>query len=517
MAKNKRCPLQAECGRKCEFEKRELKCDYYRNNGIGDFTINDQEELRELEARLTEEERYMKELEEFELEEDKNSIVFIPIENLYSHPDNPRKELGDLTELADSIKAKGVLQNLTVVPRDEPNTYTVIIGHRRTAAAKLAGLTELPCIITEMTPAEQVQTMLLENMQRVDLTPYEQAVAFHQLKFDFGDSVNDIAKKTGFSSETVKKRLKMAELDHNKLKEVSVRQISLADFDKLSKIEAINIRNEVLADIGTANFNQRYQSALKKQNIAKNLPLIKSALRTLKAKKIKDSEAWGGKYTRIGDYIYIDKWDELTPLVPVNEKRELYYTLDETYGSLRFFVLTPKAKPVKRPQSEIDREKYIAQTRQKLDELSEICRKLRADFADNLRFDRKNAMLMLFGATDIMKVSLFKYMSARYTDLCKKAGFEYDYGHADESRKKLFDAIEENPQRMIPAVIYNAHCDDGTHKYYSGYAKEFPKYTENKVLDALYKWLTSLGYEMSDDEKALQNGTHELFTDKDKK
>lgn len=100
-------------------------------------------------------------------------IVNIAIDRLFPRSDNPRKDLGNLSELAASIKASGVLQNLTVVP-DEPensNTdFTIIIGHRRYAAAKIAGLTELPCVVVEMSEREQLQTMLVENMQRSDLT-----------------------------------------------------------------------------------------------------------------------------------------------------------------------------------------------------------------------------------------------------------------------------------------------------------------------------------------------------------
>ena len=94
-------------------------------------------------------------------------IVNIAIDRLFPHSDNPRKDLGDLSELAASIKASGVLQNLTVVPDepDNPDTdYTIIIGHRRYAAAKIAGLTELPCIVVEMSEREQLQTMLVENI-----------------------------------------------------------------------------------------------------------------------------------------------------------------------------------------------------------------------------------------------------------------------------------------------------------------------------------------------------------------
>ena len=66
-------------------------------------------------------------------------IVNIGLEHIHPHPDNPRKDLGDLTELAESIKKNGILQNLTVIPKEgEPGEYIAIIGHRRSAAAKLA-------------------------------------------------------------------------------------------------------------------------------------------------------------------------------------------------------------------------------------------------------------------------------------------------------------------------------------------------------------------------------------------
>lgn len=87
-----------------------------------------------------------------------DNIEMIPTYDLFPHPQNPRKELGDLDELVDSIKANGVLQNLTVVPRDGGG-YTVIIGHRRLAAARRAGLTELPCMIV-FCSFEQTATLI---------------------------------------------------------------------------------------------------------------------------------------------------------------------------------------------------------------------------------------------------------------------------------------------------------------------------------------------------------------------
>ena len=157
---------------------------------------------------------------------ERNQVVLIQTDELHPHPDNPRKDLGDLTELADSIKANGVLQNLTVVPRIVTgnllgNTwqdgYTVVIGHRRLAAAKLAGLKELPCIVSDMGLRDQVRTMLMENIQRADLTIYEQAQGF-QMMMDMGDTVEEIARKSGFSQSTVRRRVKLLALDQEKLK-----------------------------------------------------------------------------------------------------------------------------------------------------------------------------------------------------------------------------------------------------------------------------------------------------------
>ena len=184
--------------------------------------------------------------------------------------------------LTESIKAKGVLQNLTVVPFwfkmtgvgcDDPKQqaemgYLVVIGNRRLEAAKKAGLETLPCIIAKMTPAEQVQTMLLENMQRSDLTAYEQAQGF-QMMLDFGDTIDTVAQKTGFSKSTIRRRLEWAKLDGDTMKEVSSRQISLMDLDKLSKIDNIETRNLVLCEIGTNNFENKLQQVIKAQEDAK--------------------------------------------------------------------------------------------------------------------------------------------------------------------------------------------------------------------------------------------------------
>ncbi|MBQ8624292.1 MAG: ParB/RepB/Spo0J family partition protein [Oscillospiraceae bacterium] len=220
-----------------------------------------------------------------------NGIINLSVELLEPHPQNPRKELGDLTELSESIKENGIMQNLTVVPfENEAGTrYRVIIGHRRLAASKAAGLAEVPCAVVDMDEKTQLSTMLLENIQRSDLTAFEQAQGF-QLMIDLGDTVSEVAKRTGFSESTIRKRLKLAELDQDGLKKAIDNQISMSELFKLDKIEDIKERNRLLRDIGTSNFNWQYEKSLKKQEVAKILPQVKKDLRAMGAKQIKGSQ-----------------------------------------------------------------------------------------------------------------------------------------------------------------------------------------------------------------------------------
>lgn len=175
-----------------------------------------------------------------------DNIKMINRKLLMPHPDNPRKDLGDLKELADSIAEHGIMQNLTVVP--EGNMYKILIGHRRYAASE-GVLDELPCVVVNnLTYAQQVGVMLAENMQRADLTYIEQAHGF-QLMLDLGDTVETIAEKTGFSKATVKHRLAITELNPEALEEAKKWfQPTITDFILLEKVKDLKLRNQILSD-----------------------------------------------------------------------------------------------------------------------------------------------------------------------------------------------------------------------------------------------------------------------------
>jgi len=141
---NDRCPFNTECNKKCVYQMKEIECPYYNANAMPGMELEDQEA-----KRFREEEEFggidsFEDVDETQI----GSLVMLPVDRLHPHPDNPRKDLGDLTELSDSIKANGIFQNLTVVPDDPTNSitdFTVIIGHRRLAAAKKVGLQRVPC------------------------------------------------------------------------------------------------------------------------------------------------------------------------------------------------------------------------------------------------------------------------------------------------------------------------------------------------------------------------------------
>jgi len=127
----------------------------------------------------------------------------IPIDKIRPNPDQPRKHIGDVRELADSIREKGVLEPLLVryVPRED--TYYIISGERRYHASQAAGLHELPCIEKVADDAETLELALIENLQRKDLTPFEEADGLQRLAEQFDYTHDDIARKIGRARSSV--------------------------------------------------------------------------------------------------------------------------------------------------------------------------------------------------------------------------------------------------------------------------------------------------------------------------
>lgn len=141
------------------------------------------------------------------------TFAMLAIDRIRPGPHNPRRDLGDLDGLAASITAVGIVEPLIVEPEAGNASWPLLAGHRRLAAAKLAGLTEVPCIIqaTAATPTRRLEVALVENLQRADLAPLDEADGYATL-VGLGLSQRRIAERVGCSQSHVSKRLDLLAL-----------------------------------------------------------------------------------------------------------------------------------------------------------------------------------------------------------------------------------------------------------------------------------------------------------------
>jgi ParB family chromosome partitioning protein len=148
-----------------------------------------------------------------ELEEDDLSPqAEVAIELIEPNPYQPRKEFSDekLAELADSIKTHGIIQPLLV--RELQGKYQLIAGERRLRAAKLVGLPTVPIVIREISEQSMMEIALVENLQREDLNPIEEAIAYQRLMDEFHVTQDDVAKKVGKSRPAIANTLRLLNL-----------------------------------------------------------------------------------------------------------------------------------------------------------------------------------------------------------------------------------------------------------------------------------------------------------------
>ncbi|GAA4522456.1 hypothetical protein GCM10023191_101700 [Actinoallomurus oryzae] len=150
---------------------------------------------------------------------------------VHPNPANVRDDLGDLSELADSIAAHGILQPLLVQPHPDrgDGEYELLAGHRRLAAAQQAGLTTVPVIVRPaVDSAEALELMLVENVQRRDLNPMDKAEAMAELR-DRGYTNTKIAQRTGITVSTVSYYLQLMRLAPETRERVRSGKLSAAD------------------------------------------------------------------------------------------------------------------------------------------------------------------------------------------------------------------------------------------------------------------------------------------------
>lgn len=432
-------------------------------------------------------------------------ITNIEVTKLLQHPDNPRKNIGDVAELAESIKARGILQNLTVVPA-ENGMYTVIIGHRRLAAAKQAGLTEVPCAVVDMDYKTQLSTMLLENMQRSDLTVYEQAQGM-QMMFDLGVPVAEIVEKTGFAETTVRKRLKIATLPTEQMQQAVERGGKLEDYVQIADIKDEEERRELLKIVGTREFEFSLTRAKKRQIEAEKTPLVKAELKAIGAKAVK-GQIYSSAYEWIKQCEIID-WKEGTFKKPKN-KEELFWEI--SYGMV--YLMRKKVKVPKKKEEKSKCEQRIDSANRELKRLTETAYECRVNFIRSFTAIEKHKETIIKWLVMFAGCEITDYCTYDRAYINSEIGADEKAHYVDAPKWRQF--IAEDKRAPI-VVAYALAGDDKRYGYYndgwyaSNKSKQAPQHKENQRLDRIYEFLCELGYEMSETELQLQSGEHELL------
>jgi ParB family chromosome partitioning protein len=167
-----------------------------------------------------------KELDRTILEEDKHRVQRLLIRDIAPNPDQPRREHPDEMhqELTKSVKRYGVLQPIIVVKHG--SGYRIVAGERRWRAAKAAGLENMPAIVRSLEELEQVELALIENIQRVDLSPLEQAFAVYKLQQQFNLKLEEIAAKLGKATSTISNLTRLLQLPEQARQALSEGKIS---------------------------------------------------------------------------------------------------------------------------------------------------------------------------------------------------------------------------------------------------------------------------------------------------
>lgn len=180
------------------------------------------------------------------------------IDLLYANPHQPRKEFNSekLSELASSIKVHGIIQPILVMP-DGKGKYQIVAGERRWRAARMAGLNQVPVVTKEQDEQKSLELAIIENIQRHDLNPLEEAKAYNQLMKKFGFTQNDVADRVGKDRATVANILRVLTLELEIQELLSAGKITLGHAKVLLGVENKVIQRKLARKIINDNLSVR--------------------------------------------------------------------------------------------------------------------------------------------------------------------------------------------------------------------------------------------------------------------
>ena len=447
----------------------------------------------------------------------------IGLNEIHPHPQNPRRDLGDVSELTESIKKNGIMQNLTVIPghwdekgKHHEEGYTLLIGHRRYKASMAAGIDSVPCrIITGMDEREQLSTMLEENMQRADLTVWEQAQGF-QMMLDLGDTEDDLAEKTGFSKQTIKHRLQIAKLDSKLLKKKEDDksfQLTLSDLYELEKIKDIKKRNEVLKSVSNSrDLAWRAKTAAREEKRDENYEVFESLCKAAGIKEAPEktkNERWGDKWEIVFEVdLEANKKIELPKKIDKEKKEALLYV--RWYGNSTGSIIKLAAKKEKKKTKyEIEQEKKAQAQKEVKSRLKALMKKkdvfikeIIEGKIEGIKETEEDLREIFDCITDletwVSNHQLLAYLSGKDFYKCT----EEEINAAREKAKSL-KLIEK-------MLIFMSNTMNERKDRVIGWRGNFEKAPADKLKEC-FKVLEKWGWSFTEDEEALLNGECDLY------
>lgn len=446
-------------------------------------------------------------------------IMYIEAKHIRPHPDNPRKNLGDLSELVESIKKNGVLQNLTVIPVEgEPGEYMTLIGHRRYAAGIQAGVEKFPCQIAEnLTPREQVSIMLEENMQRNDLTIWEQANGF-QMMLDLGETEESIAEKTGFSKTTVRRRLNIAKLNqkvlHEKEKDECF-QLSLKDLYELEKIPDVKTRDKILKESTSSN-----NLAQKAKSVADEIQRKERERVYIKLCKIEgikpapkgaENEKYDGKWETVEEFDLDKEVSDKLGCKTQEAKGELFYVV-----WWRSFTIIKKKGKEKRQLSEYEIRQKEQDSRKR--QIKAMQKEMSAERTDFIRLSIEKKFKPEGEKLDIVGERLFGLMidcgvyMGESTMMKFLIGENTLYGKTDVEKAE-YEKQRDSINFIYKLLIYSARSveEKDIAEWNATYHKD-----NGKLVMRFDEILALFGFTYSKEEfYKLADGSHDLYMYKD--
>ena len=451
-------------------------------------------------------------------------LTMLPVADIYPHPDNPRKDVGDVTELADSVKKGGILQNLTVMPGHWTNGewsdegYTTLIGHRRTAAAKQAGIESAPCrIVTGLTKNEQISMMLEENMQRNDLTIYEQAESF-QLMLDLGDTVESLSEKTGFAKSTIYHRLNLAKLDHDVIKKKEDDesfQMSLKDMYELEKIDDVKERNRILSK-ATSSSNLKYEveRTVKERERKKVKEEILSKIKELGIPESTENIQWN--YSEYEKMQAIDLWNYVgARLEPIEDTENVYYRENGYY----IYICRKKGAAGENEDDaagKSEREKRQELIEEKGRRISEIEKNIKnklEEFVDMLYHEKIKIENNLTDMQVIIRMCMEVGFEYGWEDACGMIDENF-YDYDDDEDKEKISKIMSMAKRLPVTVHLIGNLIEAIKEKTLWQSWNSTLNIENATIYmVIYPALKRYGFQLEEDELKILKGTHPLYTE----